>query len=260
MFKKLVPLISLFLTQVDENTGKSASYIDLVENAKRLSSFFETKGYKFGDRIAIHTPNSLEYCYSAMGTLASGLTLNTVNSAYTNYELKQLLNKSTPKVLITSGKQVEQARQCIDGTETDLLICVDDVHINDSGVLNLTDILKNGNPQFIKDLSNFDPKTEAAFLLYSSGTTGLPKGVRTSHTAFMSNVFQITDTCEEIYDSKSLLLLPMYHVGGLISFFVPLHNKNKTNILPGFDPEQFLSTIQQNKVSKEKKLKIFLKL
>lgn len=225
----------------------------MVENGKRLSSFFEKKGYKFGDRIAIHTPNSLEYCYGTMGTLASGLTLNAVNSSYTNFELKQLLNSSTPKVLITSGQQLEQARQCIDGTETDLLICVDDVHTNDSGVLNLTDILKNGDPTFTKDFSNFNPKTEAALLLYSSGTTGLPKGVRTSHKAFLSNVFQITEMCEGIYDSKSLLLLPMYHVGGILcNFFVQLHNKNKVHIVSGFDPVKFLSTIQENKVQIEK--------
>ena len=251
MFEKLVPLISLILilTQVDENTGKSASYIDLVENAKRLSSFFETKGYKFGDRIAIHTPNSLEYCYSAMGTLASGLTLNTANSAYTNYELKQLLNNSTPKVLITSGKQVEQARQCIDGTETDLLICVDDVHINDSGVLNLTDILKNGNPQFTKDLSNFDPKTEAAFLLYSSGTTGLPKGVKISHHAFLTNTLQLTEGMEGILPLKTMFILPMYHIYGL-NYIMMLHlyNQSPLHILPGFEPVQFLTTIQEKKV------------
>ena len=237
--------------QVDENTGKSASYVDLVENGKRLSSFFEKKGYKFGDRIAIHTPNSLEYCYSTMGTLASGLTLNPANSVYTNYELKQLLTNSTPKVLITSGKQLEQARQCIEGTDTDLLICVDDVNVNDSGVLNLSDILANGDPDFTKDLSNFDPKNEAAFLLYSSGTTGLPKGVMTSHHAFLSNIIQLTQRTFGPFPMTSLLLLPMYHLGGLLcDFFLQTHNKSKVHIVPGFDPVQFLTVIQDNKVQK----------
>ena len=235
--------------QVDENTGKTASYVDLVENGKRLSSFFEKKGYKFGDRIAIHTPNSLEYCYSTMGTLASGLTLNTANSVYTNYELKQLLTNSTPKVLITSGKQLEQARQCIEGTDTDLLICVDDVNVNDSGVLNLSDILANGDPDFTKDLSNFDPKSEAAFLLYSSGTTGLPKGVMISHRAFLSNTIQLTEGMEGVLPLTTMCILPMYHIYGL-NYIMMLHlyNKSKLHILPGFEPVQFLSTIQDKKV------------
>ena len=201
--------------KIDVSSGKSATYIDVVENGRRLSSFFEQKGYQFGDRISIHTPNCLEYSYSIMGTLASGLTLNTVNSAYTNYELKQLLNGSTPKVLVTSGKQLEQARQCVDGTDTDLLICVDDVVVNDSGVVNLSDILANGDSGFTKDLSNFNPKEETAFLMYSSGTTGLPKGVKISHHGFLANTLQLTDRSEETATMDSLLLLPMFHIGGL---------------------------------------------
>ena len=184
-----------------------------------------------------------------MGSLASGLTLNTANSAYTNYELKQLLNSSTPKVLITSGKQLEQARQCVDGTDTDLLICVDDVVVNDSGVVNLSDIFANGDPEFTKDLSNFNPKEETAFLLYSSGTTGLPKGVKISHHAFLANTLQLTNGLEGMLPMTTICILPLYHIYGLnVIMILHMYNRSKLHILPGFEPEKFLTTIQEKKV------------
>lgn len=236
---------------VDETRGTSVTYNEIVTNARKLASFFDKQGYKTSERIAINTPNCLQYCHSLLGTLANGMVFNTANSAYTSLELNTLLKNSNPRALISCAKQMDTSKAGIEGTTVDLIICVDDVEINDSGIKNMSEILANGDADFKKDLSNFDPKKETGYLLYSSGTTGVPKGVEISHRALVSNVVQVNEFMEGFVTSSILSVLPMYHIYGIaFVMMVHLYNNCTLHVLESFIPEKFLSVIQERKIER----------
>lgn len=158
---------------------------------------------------------------------------------------------STPKCVITNSTFLETARQAADTVSSvDVIICLDDVKMtSDSGVVNMSDVLSAGDETFSADLSSIDPMTDVAFILYSSGTTGLPKGVMVKHHGMTSNVLQILDFFGDNMPKEALAVLPLFHIYGLhVIGLCNLYYGNTVHTLPGFEPTQFLSCIQNNKV------------
>eukprot|EP00111_Clytia_hemisphaerica_P021780 TCONS_00064045-protein len=186
-----------------------------------------------------------------LGALANGMAVTTVNPAYTAHEMHHQVKTSTPKVVITTAHLLDTARQASENSSIETMICLDDTSISDSGVVNMSDVLQNGDENFSTDLSAIDPEKDIAFILYSSGTTGLPKGVMIEHHGMTSNVLQIRDFFGENMPKDILAVLPMYHIYGLnFILLTNLYHGNTVHSLPGFDPVQFLSCIQDNKVSR----------
>ena len=185
-----------------------------------------------------------------LGTLANGMTVTTVNPAYTTHEIRQQIDSSTPRALITNTSLLETARQaCDDTSSVDVIICLDDVAVNDSGVVNMSDVLQHGDGDFSADLSSINPMDDTAFILYSSGTTGLPKGVMIKHYGMTSNILQIRDFFRDNMPKDILAVLPFYHIYGLnFILLTNMYHGNTIHSLPAFDPVTFLSCIQNNKV------------
>jgi Acyl-CoA synthetases (AMP-forming)/AMP-acid ligases II len=184
-----------------------------------------------------------------LGTLANGMTVTTVNPAYTAHEIRQQIDSSTPRALITNANLLDTVRKACDTSSVDVVVCLDDVTVNDSGVVNMSDVLEHGDDKFSADLSAIDPMNDTAFILYSSGTTGLPKGVMIKHHSMTSNILQIRDFFGENMPKDILAVLPMYHIYGLnFILLTNMYHGNTIHSLPAFDPVTFLSCIQNNKV------------
>lgn len=235
----------------DGVTGDSITYQEILKNSRKLASYFHNKGFKQGERIGINVPNCIEYSYSALGSLANGMVLTTANPAYTAYEIKSQLNSSSPRALITNSKLMDVARAGCENTSTNLIISLDDVTVNDSGVVCMSDILQNGDGNFSTDLSLIDPVNDVAFMLYSSGTTGPPKGVMVTHHGMTSNILQIRDFFGLNMPKDILAVLPMFHIYGLnFILLTNLYHGGTIHTLPAFDPVQFLTTIEKNQIGR----------
>ena len=222
----------------------------MMDKSRRLASFFDSKGFTLRERACLHLPNCIDYSYSMFGTLANGMTVTTVNPAYTAHEMTTQLKSSTPRVVITNSQFLDTARKAADNVSSvDVIVCLDEVSVSDSGVVNMSDILEKGNPTFSADLSTIDPIEDVAFILYSSGTTGLPKGVMIKHYGMTSNVLQILDFFGDNMPKDVLAVLPMFHIYGLnVIKLCNFYYGNTVHSLPAFEPAQFLSCLQNNKV------------
>lgn len=166
--------------------------------------------------------NSIDLPPIVWGTLAVGGTVCPINPNYKTDELLHPLNDSKAKAIVTQKSQAPVARQAAHraGVSPDRVIVIDEVQ----------DLWVN-NPSVIPDDTFAEPwKTpivqpadETAFLVYSSGTTGLPKGVVLSHRNMVANLIQSASVDQGVLGcngglhgegDKALALLPFFHIYG----------------------------------------------
>ncbi|XP_047144912.1 uncharacterized protein LOC100198219 isoform X1 [Hydra vulgaris] len=248
---------------VDAITEQKISYNEILRNSASLSNFLKFRKINSTECVATHIQNCIEYIYLIMGCLKCRATITLANPAYTHFEINKQLKDSNAKILFTNKRQIEIARKAVENTNTDLVICVDDFTVNDCGVINLSDILQNfNNNQTITSTSEpYSPTSDCtlqnskvndiAFLLYSSGTTGLPKGTMLTHSNITVHLLQLLEAFEWNIQERILALLPFFHCYGLIVVLLKgLYYGSTLFVVPGFEPHLFLSTIEKFQIQR----------
>jgi len=219
--------------------GREYTYTRLWNGSRRFARFLQEAGIGKGQVIAILSPNCAEYVPAVHGSLLAGATITTLNYLYREQEVAhQLVDTDAVGVLAPRGLMpvVEAAKE--DAPTLHHIWAMDDIWDMIEGV--------SGEPEPVE----IDPEKDIAVLPYSSGTTGLPKGVMLSHYSMSANVRQAIGT--EITNERSVVLdfLPYFHMYGMVVFLNACVAGGVTQIiLPRFDPEQMLFLIQKHRVT-----------
>jgi 4-coumarate--CoA ligase len=143
----------------------------------------------------------------------------------------------TVSALFTHGKIAAE----LAGIAQDNIVVLDGA----DGYQNLKDLLTEGNPA---PEVTFDPATHVAVMPYSSGTTGIPKGVQLSHTNLVANVVQTYPVLDVTQDDRVLALLPFTHIYGMtVLLNIALKKRATLVTMPKFDLAEFLRIIQDYK-------------
>lgn len=220
--------------------------------------------------IALFTPNDIDFPIVTFAALSLGALISPANPAYTTAELAYQLRDSTAKLVATHYSAlttVKAACKELNIPASNILLLGAD-HDPSGETKHWTDLFPVPTSQSPPKSLNIDPKNDLAFLVYSSGTTGRPKGVMLTHHNIVSNILQI-EACEagklshdgsvttpNIPDAPRpagdtvLSTLPFFHIYGLTSLVMtPLHNGIRTIILPKFSIERFCELIQEHRVT-----------
>ena len=220
-----------------------AEYGDLVE---RIAHGLVAAGITPGDRVAIFLPNSWEFATAYHAATLAGAIPTPLNPSYKEREVRFQLEDSGAKVLITDGQLI--------------------AHMNLSGLPNLQRVYVTRTPatgaesfaDLTRGASAALPKPDQpsdvalAALPYSSGTTGLPKGVMLTHFNLVANVYQLAapNTAPFGEDLKALLFLPLYHIYGLNVVLNPFLMLGGTLVLmPRFDVQRAAQLIAAEQVN-----------
>lgn len=220
---------------VDTSSGRRLTYAEYGETVESLARGLITVGLKPGDVIAIFLANSWEFCVTFHAAQLAGAIPTLLNPSYREREVRYQLENSGAVVLVSDGG-------CIAG-------------INLSGLPNLRRVYTirqaaaGAEPfaNLLKPVSATFPKPEAsspqtlAALPYSSGTTGLPKGVMLSHYNLVANIYQlIGPNGSELNSGDNILCaLPLYHIYGLNVLLNPsMILGAKLVLMPRFNVEQ----------------------
>ncbi len=224
------------LAIIDEKTELTFGQLNCKSN--KIASQLVKNGVSPGDHVALIAPNSSDWVIFYFGVLKAGAVAVTLAFTMTADELQPLLEESGPKVVFTvDGKKDNITR----GSYMQTVIC-------DHGDLSFSDMLENGSDQFKNIDRNPD---DTAAVLYTSGTTALPKGVMLTHENIMTSVHNVVYHERSCENDSAVCFLPLNHV------FAQIHILNATIssagmlvIHPSFDMNKFLLSIQEFKITK----------
>lgn len=223
---------------IDGLTGEEMTFQELKASYERMAGALAARGVGKGDVVALHCPNHAAFVISYFGILRSGATVTTLGSLATAEDAEKQLRAADAKMLLTTdllgtvGMEAAQAKG-----------------IPAEGIINLTDA-EAGLKALLAE-NHTAPEVEInadediAVLPFSSGTTGIPKGVKLSHQNLVANLFQVSPSMQHNgmnVGSVVCGVLPFFHIYGMNCLLgVALFQGCTMVTLPKFELESFLS-------------------
>lgn len=173
--------------------------------------------WKRGDVLALYTPNCIDTPPVMWGTHWAGGIVSPANPGYSAEELAFQLKDSGAKALVTQWDVLDTARKAAKevGIPDDHIILMGDKKDPAGSFKHFTSVRNiSGATRYRR--TKVDPEKDLAFLVYSSGTTGLPKGVMLCHRNIVANTLQVTAGEKPHLTSKDSILafLPFFHIYG----------------------------------------------
>ncbi len=232
---------------VDGLTGESLSYRQLTHAVGRFAAALAEAGLRKGEVVALYSPNTIGYPVALYGCTTAGATVTTVSSLATAEELAGQLRDSGARWVVTVSvllPVVRRAAEQLAGWGVELMEII--VCDGTPGHRSLAELLACTGPE--PEVA-IDPGTDVAVLPYSSGTTGLPKGVMLTHRSIASNLAQVDALHSSEPGERVIAVLPFFHIYGLtVLLNRPLRAGSTVVVLPRFDLEQFLRTLQDERI------------
>ncbi|WP_017317768.1 class I adenylate-forming enzyme family protein [Mastigocladopsis repens] len=222
---------------------KTFTYKQLDGLANRVANGLRGLGIKRGDRVALFLPNIPEFVISYLGILKIGAIVVSVNVMLKSAEVSYILNDCAAKAIITTESQSEQVAVADLPELQHVLIAEGEA----SKGITLTQLMESSSAQArAVEMDRHAP----ASIVYTSGTTGFPKGATLSHGNVISNMYSHNRCCGMQPNDRLLLYLPLFHCFGQNAILNAGLNVCATIILQRrFDLDQALYAINTHQVT-----------
>ena len=226
------------------------TYRELDDYSNRFAAALAALGVAKGERVGIMAPNCTEFEIAFFGIVRAGAVATTLNSAYQQREIAHQINDSGAGTLIVHEAlqaMAEEARDAASGLRRLIVIKPDSV--DPQSFWGLLEHAPARPPSIA-----INPEEDLAALPYSSGTTGLSKGVMLTHHNLTCNLEQLTQRPGEeasyLRDDVFLVHLPLFYIYGLQVLMNAVIHVGGTQVLMGrFDMELFLNLLSEHRVT-----------
>ncbi len=245
-------------TRAHLNPGKQAVYdvaadrrldfTELNDRSNRCCSGLRTLGINPGDRVALLAYNGHQFIEAFFGPAKAGLVVMPLNWRLTADELAFILKDGGARAIIFDADfaPVVNSIRAMGGAGSDIehWICIGDD----------TPDFAQGYEALLGKSSPAEPTEKAGeddnlFIMYTSGTTGKPKGVVHTHKTVFWAILTLCNTAEIHLSDKYMILLPLFHVGALTPMLGSVYKGNTLVILRNFDPQQAWSLIETEQIN-----------
>ncbi|MFI2642768.1 4-coumarate--CoA ligase family protein [Streptomyces sp. NPDC018610] len=229
---------------IDGTDGTTLTYAQVDRFHRRVAAALAEAGVRKGDVLALHSPNTVAFPVAFYAATRAGATVTTVHPLATPEEMAKQLTDSAARWIVTVSPLLPAARRAAElaGGVEEILVC-------DSapGHRSLLDMLACTAPE---PAVAVDPVRDVAALPYSSGTTGVPKGVMLTHRQIATNLAQLEPAITTGPGERILAVLPFFHIYGLTALMnAPLRQGAAVVVLPRFELETFLAAVHDHRIT-----------
>ena len=232
---------------IDGPSGRTITYTQLGGAIRLVASSLAKRGFGKGDVLAIYSPNIPEYAVAFHAVSLLGGIVTTVNPLYTANELAHQLKDAGAKYLLTISLFLENAKTAATQTNIEEIFTFDPVE----DAIPFASLLQSDGT--LPEIS-INPAEDIVVLSYSSGTTGLPKGVMLTHRNIVANLAQMDGiTGIDITNESDTIMgiLPFFHIYGMVVIMNMSLSRGATIVtMPRFDMVQFLELVQKHKITR----------
>jgi malonyl-CoA/methylmalonyl-CoA synthetase len=218
--------------------GQSYSYADAEKFSAQVANCLIALGLRRGDRVTVQVEKSPQLLFLYLGVLRAGLVFHPLNTAYTREELAYFLQDAAPSLVVC-----DPIREALFGELCDRSGGAKLMTLDAAGGGSLWEVVPGFSEEF--DTAHNEPGDMAA-LLYSSGTTGRPKGIMLSHENLGNNASVLREYWGFTRDDTLLHALPIFHVHGLfVAIGCVLMSGSRMRWLPAFDVTSVIEALPQ---------------
>ncbi|MCA0969646.1 fatty acid--CoA ligase family protein [Halobacillus litoralis] len=233
---------------------KGVSYQEFNGSVTKFAQSLSELGYGKGDHIALVSGNSPLFMIGLYGALRAGVTVIPINPTYTVDELSYILQNGDVKAVITLDLLMEKFEKMDQDLQVEHYFVgdtgsgIDTSHSSLSAKMkSFTKTVAEGSLDFDKPALNHD---DVAVILYTSGTTGKPKGAMLTHQNIYSNATDVADYLDISSSDRVIATLPMFHVFCLtVALNAPIMNGGTVLIVPKFSPQDVFTVAAQQEAT-----------
>jgi fatty-acyl-CoA synthase len=212
------------IATIDLHSGRRHSYAQMHERVARIAGHLQSIGIEQGDRVALLSMNSSDMLDVQFACWRIGACLTPLNFRLTAHELAFMVNDSGSKLVVHDMELAAVIPALRDKTDVAHWIAMDPM----GGASDLEAIIASASPVY-----DFCPQAESdmCMIMYSSGTTGTPKGVMFNHAQFTYTVATIVASSGASNAMVGLVMMPLFHIGGLMGFTLVAMNLGGTAVI-----------------------------
>jgi long-chain acyl-CoA synthetase len=217
------------------------TYAQLNDKANRIATALIRMGVKPGDHVGLCAPNSMDWLAFYFGVLKLGAVAVTYSSLLKKDEMNLLVGHSRPRILLVAEERLGEAEELKKAGIVEKIVCR-------NSDISFEELLAKGSSSFKAVDAE---RTGTAAVLYTGGTTGVPKGVMLSHENINAAIHTVVYNERSTETDRALCFLPFNHVFG------QMHIMNATilsagclEMMPAFDMDKVLEAMKKGRVTK----------
>jgi len=224
---------------IDAVSGHAITYEQLYDSVQRVAAGLDARNFRKGDVFAIYSPNVPEYAVAFHAVSLVGGIVTTLNPLSTAEEAGHQLKDARAKYLLTVPALLDKAKEAAAAAGVEEVFVFGEA----DGATPFGDLFAADGRE--APTVEIDPREDIVALPYSSGTTGLPKGVMLTHRNLVANVVQVQASELVRADDSLICVLPLFHIYGMVVIMnLGLCMGAQIVVMPRFDLESFLKNLQ----------------
>jgi acyl-CoA synthetase (AMP-forming)/AMP-acid ligase II len=228
---------------IEGPTGRTITYAQLADSVARVAASLKKRGFGKGEVFGILSPNNPEYAIAFHAVALLGGIVTPINPLYTDHEISHQLKDAGARFLVTVPACLDKANDAAREANIEEVFVFGEAD-------GATPFASLFGEERLEEQVPVNPSEDLVVLPYSSGTTGLPKGVMLTHRNLIANIKQM-EGLDYFFETDTLIcVLPLFHIYGLVVVLnMGLYTGATIVTLPRFDLQAFLKAAQDYQIS-----------